>query len=159
RRWACRGRVPQCGGGPWRGVGRRRAGEGDPGSRPPKYREGGGGRAARDGINHRGRIDAVGTPAELKAEIGRSTVEIVPEQARDGERLRTILSRFGTETAARPGGAAVQLDGRGSLADVVRALDQEDLRAAAINLHSPSLDDVFLAKTGRKLEGAAADDG
>src|SRR5215471_16788004 len=92
--------------------------------------------ADRVGIIDHGRIVAEGTPTDLKAEIGRSTVEIVPEQARDGERLRTILSRFGTETAARPGGAAVQLDGRGSLADVVRALDQEDLRAAAINLHS-----------------------
>jgi len=115
--------------------------------------------ADRVGIIDHGRIVAEGTPAELKAEIGRSTVEIVPEQSRDGERLSTILSRFGTETAARPGAAAVQLDGRGSLADVVRALDQEDLRAAAINLHSPSLDDVFLAKTGRKLEGAAEEDG
>jgi len=36
----------------------------------------------------------------------------------------------------------------------VRALDTEKLRAAQINLHEPSLDDVFLAKTGRTLEGA-----
>ena len=115
--------------------------------------------ADRVGIIDHGRIVAEGTPAELKAEIGRSTVEIVPEQAGDGVRLAAILSRFGDETAARPGATAVQLDGRGSLADVVRALDQEDLRAAAINLHSPSLDDVFLAKTGRKLEGAAEEDG
>ena len=63
-----------------------------------------------------------------------------------------------SQSAARPGAAAVRLDGKGGLADVVRALDQEDVRAAAINLHSPSLDDVFLAKTGRKLEGAAEDD-
>jgi ABC-2 type transport system ATP-binding protein len=37
---------------------------------------------------------------------------------------------------------------------VIRALDAGDLRAAQINLHQPSLDDVFLAKTGRTLEGA-----
>jgi len=36
----------------------------------------------------------------------------------------------------------------------VRALDLENLRAAQINLHEPSLDDVFLAKTGRTLEGS-----
>ena len=43
---------------------------------------------------------------------------------------------------------------RGALPDVIRALDQENVRAAEINLHQPTLDDVFLAKTGRKLEGS-----
>ncbi|HST18745.1 MAG TPA: ATP-binding cassette domain-containing protein [Gaiellaceae bacterium] len=114
--------------------------------------------ADRVGIIDHGRIVAEGTPAELKAEVGKSTVEIVPEQFADEPRLAEILARFGTETAARPGAAAVRLDGRGGLADVVRALDQENLRAAEINLHSPSLDDVFLAKTGRKLEGAEEED-
>ena len=33
-------------------------------------------------------------------------------------------------------------------------LDQADLRVELLQLHQPSLDDVFLAKTGRKLEGA-----
>ena len=36
----------------------------------------------------------------------------------------------------------------------MRALDAEDLRVADLQLHQPSLDDVFLAKTGRKLEAA-----
>ncbi len=39
----------------------------------------------------------------------------------------------------------------------MRALDAEDLHAAHIQLHAPSLDDVFLEKTGRTLEGAAAE--
>ena len=114
--------------------------------------------ADRVGIIDHGRIVAEGTPASLKAEVGRSTVEIVPEQSSELARLGGILIRFGTETAAPAGAAAVRLDGHGGLADVVRALDQEDVRAAAINLHSPSLDDVFLAKTGRNLEGAADDE-
>jgi ABC-2 type transport system ATP-binding protein len=110
--------------------------------------------ADRVGIIDHGQIVAEGTPAQLKAEIGRSTVEVVPEQTADGSRLAALLARFGTETAARPGAFAVQLDGNGALADVIRALDREDVRAAEINLHSPTLDDVFLAKTGHKLEGA-----
>jgi ABC-2 type transport system ATP-binding protein len=36
----------------------------------------------------------------------------------------------------------------------VRALDQADVKLASLNLHAPTLDDVFLAKTGRKLEGS-----
>ena len=38
----------------------------------------------------------------------------------------------------------------------VRALDSIHLRVESLQLHQPSLDDVFLAKTGRKLEGAGA---
>jgi ABC-2 type transport system ATP-binding protein len=113
--------------------------------------------ADRVGIIDHGRIVAEGTPAQLKAQIGRPTVEVVPESPDELDRLRVLLRRFGTETAARPGGFAVQLDGHGALPEVVRALDGESLRAAQINLHEPSLDDVFLAKTGRTLEGAEED--
>ena len=94
---------------------------------------------------------------ELRKAIGDDvalTVEVVPETPDELERLRTLLRRFGDETAARPGAFAVQLDGNGALRDVVRALDQENVHAAEINLHQPTLDDVFLAKTGRTLEGA-----
>jgi ABC-2 type transport system ATP-binding protein len=37
---------------------------------------------------------------------------------------------------------------------VVRALDAEDLKVSNLRLDEPSLNDVFLAKTGRSLEGA-----
>jgi len=110
--------------------------------------------ADRVGIIDKGRIVAEGTPESLKAEIGRPTVEIVPEEPEQHAQLAEALAPFGDETPARPGAAAVQLDGHGGLADVVRALDTRGLRAAAINLHQPTLDDVFLAKTGRKLEGS-----
>jgi len=110
--------------------------------------------ADRVGIIDHGRIVAEGTPAQLKAEVGKPTVEVVPESAEELDRLRGLLRRFGSETAARPGAFAVQLDGHGELPEVIRALDTENLRAAQINLHQPSLDDVFLAKTGRTLEGA-----
>jgi ABC-2 type transport system ATP-binding protein len=37
----------------------------------------------------------------------------------------------------------------------VRALDSEDIAVQQLQLHAPTLDDVFLAKTGRSLEGEA----
>jgi ABC-2 type transport system ATP-binding protein len=40
------------------------------------------------------------------------------------------------------------------MADVIRALDDAGLRFSNVELHTPTLDDVFLAKTGRSLEGA-----
>jgi len=115
--------------------------------------------ADRVGIIDKGRIVAEGTPAGLKAEIGRPTIEVVPDRPEERERLAQTLGRFGEETAARPGGAAVQLNGHGDLPDVIRALDAEGIRAAAIHLHQPTLDDVFLAKTGHTLEGAQQEAG
>ena len=44
------------------------------------------------------------------------------------------------------------------LADVARALDAQGLHVANVQLHAPTLDDVFLAKTGRSLEGAGEEE-
>ena len=44
--------------------------------------------------------------------------------------------------------------GEADLAEIVRALDSESVKVEQLQLHQPSLDDVFLAKTGRSLEGA-----
>jgi ABC-2 type transport system ATP-binding protein len=48
-------------------------------------------------------------------------------------------------------------DGTEDLADVVRRLDSEGIKVADLQLHAPSLDDVFLAKTGRSLEGGGGE--
>ena len=114
--------------------------------------------ADRVGIIDHGRIVAEGTPAALKAEVGRSTVEAIPADAADVERTATILDRFG-ELVPSTKGAAVRLDdGHVGLAEIVRALDQNGLQCENLQLHQPSLDDVFLAKTGRSLEGAGDED-
>ena len=111
--------------------------------------------ADRLAIIHRGRIVAEGTPAELKAEIGRPTVEVVPANPDQREQVARTLSIFGTPTTGAPGAVAVRVERDSDLADIVRALDSDDVHAAHVQLHAPSLDDVFLAKTGRSLEGAA----
>ncbi len=111
--------------------------------------------AGRVGIIDHGHIVAEGTPAELKAEIGRPTVEAVPREADERERLGAVLERFGARAGSSPRGAAARLEGgEAQLADVVRALDSEGIAIEQLQLHAPSLDDVFLAKTGRSLEGA-----
>jgi ABC-2 type transport system ATP-binding protein len=111
--------------------------------------------AGRVGIIDHGRIVAEGTPSELKAEIGRPTVEATPREPGERERLAAVLERFGERAGSSPRGAAARLEGGESqLADVVRALDAEGIAIEQLQLHAPSLDDVFLAKTGRSLEGA-----
>jgi ABC-2 type transport system ATP-binding protein len=79
----------------------------------------------------------------------------MPRDPAEHERVVATLARFGESAGASPKGAAVRLDGGESeLAEVVRALDAEGIAIERLQLHAPSLDDVFLAKTGRSLEGA-----
>jgi ABC-2 type transport system ATP-binding protein len=112
--------------------------------------------ADRIGIIDHGHIVAEGTPAVLKAEVGLPSVEIVPAEGSDVEAVRKLLRDFGDCPQDGQGPVRVQLPrGEAQLADVIRALDQANLHVESLHLHQPSLDDVFLAKTGRKLEGAA----
>ena len=109
--------------------------------------------ADRVGIIDRGRIVAEDTPEALKAEIGRPSVEATPAEPGERAAVARALSRFGEEIPAQPGAVAVRLEG-GDLAEVVRALDAADLKVSNLRLDEPSLNDVFLEKTGRSLEGA-----
>ena len=115
--------------------------------------------ADRIGIIDHGRIVAEGTPEALKAEISRPTLEIIPAEHGELGRTRDVLARFGEQATSSPKGAAVRLSqGEAQLADVVRALDAEDIHVHHLQLHAPTLDDVFLEKTGRSLEGAAEEE-
>jgi ABC-2 type transport system ATP-binding protein len=115
--------------------------------------------ADRVGIIDHGRIVAEGTPAALKAEIGRPTVEAIPRDPADRDAMASVLERFGEPAAGAPKGVAVRLrGGEADLAEVIRALDDRDIAIEHLQLHAPSLDDVFLAKTGRSLEGSGADE-
>jgi len=113
--------------------------------------------ARRVGIIDLGRIVAEGTPEELKAEIAKPTVEASPEEPSELGAVAAVLEQFGERTQGAPGRVAVRLDGKGDLADVVRALDAAGVGVSNLQLHAASLDDVFLAKTGHRLEGAEDD--
>jgi ABC-2 type transport system ATP-binding protein len=111
--------------------------------------------ADRVGIIDRGRIVAEGTPAELKAQIGRPSVEAVPADPGERTRLEAVMERFGEPAAGSADAVSVRLPkGVSDLAEIIRTLDSEHLAIADLRLHQPTLDDVFLAKTGRSLEGA-----
>jgi ABC-2 type transport system ATP-binding protein len=115
--------------------------------------------ADRVGIIDHGEIVAEDTPAALKAEIGRPTVEVTPLRSTDFAAVSDVLGRFGELASPTQRGVAVRLrSGADDLASVIRALDGAGLPVANVELHAPTLDDVFLAKTGRSLEGAGEDE-
>jgi ABC-2 type transport system ATP-binding protein len=112
--------------------------------------------ADRVGIIDQGKLVAEGTPAALKAEIGRPSVHAIPRRDEDRLRIAAFLAQFG-EPLATTRDVAVRLrDGLG-LTDIVRAVDANGVDIVDLELRAPSLDDVFLAKTGRTLEGATAE--
>src|SRR4051812_38580106 len=112
--------------------------------------------ADRVGIIDHGRIVAEDTPAALKAEIGRPSVHVLPCNERDRPLIADLLRRFGEPLAeSRADELAVRLRGGVGMADVIRALDSDGVVVDDVELRAPTLDDVFLAKTGRSLEGAA----
>ena len=109
--------------------------------------------ADRVGIIDHGRIVAEGTPTDLKAEIGRPSIHAIPASEDDEPKIQALLARYGEPLG--DGEVAVRLREGVGLADVIRGIDAEGLELEDIELSAPSLDDVFLAKTGRTLEGAA----
>jgi ABC-2 type transport system ATP-binding protein len=112
--------------------------------------------ADRVGIIDHGHIVAEGTPSALKAEIGLPSVHAIPANEADRERLAAVLIHFGEALGDGSRDVAVRLrEGLAGLPAVVRAVDDAGLTLASLEIQAPSLDDVFLAKTGHSLEGAA----
>jgi len=110
--------------------------------------------ADRVGIISAGRIVAEGTPGALKAGIGRPHLELSLAEG-DAERAGEIMARFGTPLPPRDGLLLVELErGAAAVGPVVRALDEAGLAVESLELVEPSLDDVFVAKTGQHLEGS-----
>src|SRR3954452_8620140 len=111
--------------------------------------------ADRVGIIDDGRIVAEGTPRSLKEEQGNSTLEV--GVLGNPARAREVLSNFGQLLAARDGELNVSLAGGAThVAAIVRALDDAGVAVESLDLHEPTLDDVFVEKTGHRLEGADA---
>ena len=106
--------------------------------------------ADRVGIIDRGGMAAEGTPETLKAEIGRPSLEICV--LGDPGRAKEVVGRFGPVRPGSGDSLAVPLEhGRSQIVEVVRALDEADLEVESLDVRSPTLDDVFLAKTGHAL--------
>jgi ABC-2 type transport system ATP-binding protein len=104
-----------------------------------------------------GHVIAEGTPAELKADLGATVLEVGLATTGDASRTATILDALGPH-AAVVNGTVVEVtvdEGPTSAMAGLRSLDQEGIVPTAFTLREPSLDDVFLALTGRRTEDEA----
>ena len=110
--------------------------------------------ADRIGIIDDGKIVAEGTPASLEGGDRQAEPGGDAERSGRGRPRPRRPRRFGERVPAGRDASVRLEEGAEALTDVVRALDAEGLRVADFELHAPTLDDVFLEKTGRHLEGA-----
>jgi ABC-2 type transport system ATP-binding protein len=102
-------------------------------------------------IDH-GRVVANDTATALKARLGSTVIEIGMPNEEAGARVQSLLAARNGGGHPEREGSTVWLssrDGAGALVDVLRSLDAEGLSPATLAVREPSLDDVFLALTGK----------
>lgn len=107
-------------------------------------------------IDH-GTVIATGTPAELKTRGGDDMIEVHVRSADQLPAVTEVLAKVGREPRVDAAGrrAFVAVDqGNTSLMEALRALDQQGLTVEDISLRRPTLDEVFLALTGKAPESA-----
>src|SRR5438105_1063502 len=104
-----------------------------------------------------GKIVAEGTPEALKRAVAGDvvTLSVVGDQQRALDLIRD--QDFVREARLENGSVHLYVD-RGEIAmpAILRLLDGASLQLMTVELHRPSLDDVFLRQTGRSLRETAA---
>ncbi|MEK7426213.1 MAG: ATP-binding cassette domain-containing protein [Actinomycetota bacterium] len=115
--------------------------------------------ADRVAIIDNGVIVQQGTPTELKAAVGAPSL-LVSVPAAQADIAAVTLATFGDMRSTVEGTLGVGLPGGAAqVTDVVRALDEQGVKIQHLELSEPSLDDVFAAATGHRLEGAGTGTG
>ncbi|MEV4169521.1 ATP-binding cassette domain-containing protein [Nonomuraea sp. NPDC049709] len=105
-------------------------------------------------VDH-GQVVAEGTPADLKREVSGDVITLRVDEP---ERAAETLKPMARETRVDDDLLRVYADdGEHTLPTLLRALEEQGLRLSSIALDRSTLDDVFLAKTGRSLRDAGAD--
>jgi ABC-2 type transport system ATP-binding protein len=101
-----------------------------------------------------GQIVSEGTPEELKAQMGHDVVTVALAGADAGATEASLAGLSGLDRmVVEPHSLALYVaDGAGSVAEVVRRLDRDGIEVGAISISRPTLDDVFLRATGRRLD-------
>jgi ABC-2 type transport system ATP-binding protein len=108
--------------------------------------------AERLAIIDHGRVIAEGTSRELKASVGSNTLHVRLANADQRAPAREVLVRILGDRllpASDPGEVAARLENPAQAAGVLAALTEQSIEVAQFSVGSPSLDEVFLALTGR----------
>jgi ABC-2 type transport system ATP-binding protein len=105
-------------------------------------------------IDH-GQIVSQGSPETLKQEIAGDIISLgLDTQSNAVEQVTTLMRERPFVREIQPTADGVQLyvsQGETVLPEVLRTLDAQDIAIRSVMLARPTLDDVFLRRTGRSL--------
>ena len=102
----------------------------------------------------RGKLIASGSPMELKEAVGGDTVTLVLSDSSMKSRAKEILKGVPgvVEVIESDGGVIAYAKNAGQIiAGIVTTLDRSGIQLSFLSVSSPSLDDVFLRETGRRI--------
>jgi len=106
-------------------------------------------------IIDKGKIVASGSPAELKREIGADSIRISLENCKkDNAKAKELIKTLNDVNEIIDSEECLTVFAKNAgllIADIVRALDSSDIRIASVTFSSPSLDDVFIKHTGKRI--------
>ncbi len=105
-------------------------------------------------IDH-GRVIAEGTPGELKASVGQSTLHVRLVEAGQRDEAERLLARgldAPVQLEGDPVALSVPVDGAENATEALAELGRAGVSVAGFSLGQPSLDEVFLALTGKPTE-------
>jgi daunorubicin resistance ABC transporter ATP-binding subunit len=110
--------------------------------------------AGRVAVVDGGRVIANDTPAALKSRLGSTVIELGLPEAPLAARAQELLAPAGVGSPELEGTTIRLTSGNGArvLVDALRTLEAAGLVPATVAVREPSLDDVFLALTGRHAE-------
>jgi ABC-2 type transport system ATP-binding protein len=113
-------------------------------------------------IDH-GKVIAEGTSRELKASVGANAVHVRLADAGQNDAARGAIARVLKNDGVMPGSdnqvIAARLSSAAQAAEVLTALTQANVEVAEFSVGTPSLDEVFLALTGKPSEQQAEEAG
>ncbi len=107
----------------------------------------------RVAIMDAGKIIAIGTPRELQEKsLGQSTIEIICNRTLDAAAFPAWPDAASTKlTTEGRGMLVVSTRPARTLVDIVKWVDQQGLELEDVHLKRPTLEDVFIELTGKKL--------
>ncbi len=108
-------------------------------------------------IIDRGKVVKSGTASQLKSSLGRDVVEMHVSKL-DHDKAKAVMKKVAKSNPSvdeMSGSLRVRAQkGSEMLIKILKALDNEGIKPDDVSVHRPSLDDVFLAVTGKKKQRA-----
>ena len=111
-------------------------------------------------IDH-GEIIAMGTPPELKKELGGDIITLNFSSEDDVQKMVEQYSQTANQKDIKTSGTSIRItaaDGERTIPELLKITTDLGLQIESVSLRKPTLDDVFLHHTGKNIRYSGPDD-